>query len=206
MVVFHFYQKIQNDNTNYSKYPDSYWFHLSTSKQETYPPGNDHICHQTGSLEKHHRLKSAFLRRYVSSQEKKIVHRNQNTPRGPATWRIIPVSKWVITTVSKSPPSKWPKWLINGGVLSTYQLGWSSKQVPPAKQSPQTPRSYGLRGNLHHNIGEARSQQKQILNIRWVNPSTDRIPHERWNMATWTRGNGLVNIPIPWILWVYTKQ
>ena len=36
------------------------------------------------------------------------------------TWRIIPVSKWLITMVSKSPnwgysPYKWPKWLINGG-------------------------------------------------------------------------------------------
>ena len=36
------------------------------------------------------------------------------------TWRIIPFSKWLITMVSKSPnwgcsPSKWPKWLINGG-------------------------------------------------------------------------------------------
>ena len=36
------------------------------------------------------------------------------------TWMIIPVSKWLITMVSKSPnwgcsPSKWLKWLINGG-------------------------------------------------------------------------------------------
>ena len=36
------------------------------------------------------------------------------------TWRIIPVSKWLVTMVSKSPkwgysPYKWPKWLINGG-------------------------------------------------------------------------------------------
>ena len=36
------------------------------------------------------------------------------------TWRIIPISKWLVTMVSKSPnwgcsPSKWPKWLINGG-------------------------------------------------------------------------------------------
>ena len=36
------------------------------------------------------------------------------------TWRIIPVSKWLITMVSKSPkwgysPYKWPKWLVNGG-------------------------------------------------------------------------------------------
>ena len=35
-------------------------------------------------------------------------------------WRIIPVGKWLITMVSKSPkwgysPYKWPKWLINGG-------------------------------------------------------------------------------------------
>ena len=35
-------------------------------------------------------------------------------------WMIIPVSKWSITMVSKSPnwgcsPSKWLKWLINGG-------------------------------------------------------------------------------------------
>ena len=36
------------------------------------------------------------------------------------TWRIIPVTKWLITMVSKSPkwgcsPYKWPKLLINGG-------------------------------------------------------------------------------------------
>ena len=35
------------------------------------------------------------------------------------TWRTIPVSKWLITMVSKSPkwgysPYKWPKWLVNG--------------------------------------------------------------------------------------------
>ena len=35
-------------------------------------------------------------------------------------WRIIPVSKWLITMVSKSPkwgysPYKWPKWLVNRG-------------------------------------------------------------------------------------------
>ena len=37
----------------------------------------------------------------------------------PPTWRIIPVSKWLITMVSKSPkwgysPYKWPKWLLVG--------------------------------------------------------------------------------------------
>ena len=42
-----------------------------------------------------------------------------NEARGVA-WRIIPVSKWLVTMVSKSPkwgysPYKWPKWLINGG-------------------------------------------------------------------------------------------
>ena len=36
------------------------------------------------------------------------------------TWRITPVSKWLVTMVSKSPkwgysPFKLPKWLINGG-------------------------------------------------------------------------------------------
>ena len=36
------------------------------------------------------------------------------------TWRIPPLSKWLVTMVSKSPkwgysPYKWPKWLINGG-------------------------------------------------------------------------------------------
>ena len=36
------------------------------------------------------------------------------------TWRIIQVSKWLITMVSKSPtwgysPYKWPKWLVNRG-------------------------------------------------------------------------------------------
>ena len=39
---------------------------------------------------------------------------------GGTTWRIIPVSKWLVTMVSKSrkwgySPYKWPKWLINGG-------------------------------------------------------------------------------------------
>ena len=42
---------------------------------------------------------------------------SKKSPTGP-TWRIIPVSKWLITMVSKSPkwgysPSKWPKWLLN---------------------------------------------------------------------------------------------
>ena len=37
-----------------------------------------------------------------------------------STWRIIPVSKWLVTIVSKSPkwgysPYEWPEWLINGG-------------------------------------------------------------------------------------------
>ncbi len=41
----------------------------------------------------------------------------------PGTWRTIPLSKWLITMVSKSPkwcysPYTLPKWLINGG----YQL------------------------------------------------------------------------------------
>ena len=36
------------------------------------------------------------------------------------TWRIIPISKWLITMVRKSPtwgycPSKSPKWLLSGG-------------------------------------------------------------------------------------------
>ena len=40
--------------------------------------------------------------------------------KGAGTWRIIPLSKWLVTMVSKSlkwscSPSKWPKWLINGG-------------------------------------------------------------------------------------------
>ena len=39
---------------------------------------------------------------------------------GILTWRTIPVSKWLITMVSKSPkwgysPYKWPKWLVNRG-------------------------------------------------------------------------------------------
>ncbi len=39
---------------------------------------------------------------------------------GSPTWRIIPVSQWLITMASKSPkwdysPYKCPKWLINGG-------------------------------------------------------------------------------------------
>ena len=47
------------------------------------------------------------------------------TPLGPknflpSTWRIIPVSKWLITMVSKSPkwgysPYKWPKWSVKRG-------------------------------------------------------------------------------------------
>ena len=48
---------------------------------------------------------------------------NKNRPLeivGIVAWRIIPVSKWLITTVSKSPnwgcsPYTWPKWLIHGG-------------------------------------------------------------------------------------------
>ena len=57
--------------------------------------------------------------------------------------RITSVSKWLIRMFSKSPkwgysPSKWPKLLINGGLLlTTYKLRWSSKcsllLVPPNK-------------------------------------------------------------------------
>ena len=41
-------------------------------------------------------------------------------PRLETTWRIIPVSKWLITMVSKSPKRgyssyKRPKWLVNRG-------------------------------------------------------------------------------------------
>ena len=44
------------------------------------------------------------------------------------TWRIIPFSKWLITMISKSPnwgcsPSKWPKWLVNGGVTTYLPTG-----------------------------------------------------------------------------------
>ncbi len=44
----------------------------------------------------------------------------QNHTLGGSSQLIIPVSKWLLTIVSKSPnwgcsPSKWPKWLINGG-------------------------------------------------------------------------------------------
>ena len=49
------------------------------------------------------------------------------------TW-IIPVSKWLITMVSKSPtwgysPYKWPKRLVNGGLLTTL-TNWDD---PPSR-------------------------------------------------------------------------
>ena len=48
-----------------------------------------------------------------------------------STWRIIPVGKWLVSMVSKSPkqgcsPSKWPKWLINVG----YYLLTNSDDPP----------------------------------------------------------------------------
>ena len=53
------------------------------------------------------------------------------------TWRIIPLSKWLIAMVSKSPnwgcsPSKWPKWLINRG----YEL--LTKWDDPPSTLPET--------------------------------------------------------------------
>ena len=48
---------------------------------------------------------------------------------GGATWRIIQVSKWLITMVSKSPsPSKWPifmacKWAVIRSPLTS--TGWT---------------------------------------------------------------------------------
>ena len=47
----------------------------------------------------------------------------EKNPYKPPTWRIIPVSKWLITMVIASPLSRvglvmnyeWPEWLINGG-------------------------------------------------------------------------------------------
>ena len=59
-----------------------------------------------------------------------------NTPyRVWGAWRIIPLSKWLITMVSKSPnwgysPYKWPKWLINGGDPK-YLLTGMILQVSP---------------------------------------------------------------------------
>ena len=51
------------------------------------------------------------------------------------TWRIIPVSKWLRTIVSKSPNwgyslSKWPKWLINGGYYWYLLTNWDD---PPSR-------------------------------------------------------------------------
>ena len=63
--------------------------------------------------------------------------------KGTGAWRIIPLSKWLITMVSKSPkwgnsPYKWLNWLVNGG----YQLltNWDdgNLRVPPyATFTPQ---------------------------------------------------------------------
>ena len=55
------------------------------------------------------------------------------------TWRIIPVSKWLVTMVSKSPkwgysPYKWPKWLINGGDPNDLLTGMIL-QVPSWERS-----------------------------------------------------------------------
>ncbi len=56
-------------------------------------------------------------------------------------WRIIPTSKWVITMDHgdrKSPkwgcgtPSKWPKWLINGGYPP-----WNQQFAPENRPSPK---------------------------------------------------------------------
>ena len=46
--------------------------------------------------------------------------KNRWTKKKESAWMIIPVTKWLTTLVSKSPkwgcsPSKWAKWLINGG-------------------------------------------------------------------------------------------
>ena len=45
------------------------------------------------------------------------------------TWRIIPISKWLIIMVSKSPnwrcsTSKWPRWLIIGGDPNHLRSSW----------------------------------------------------------------------------------
>ncbi len=51
-----------------------------------------------------------------------------NSPNTNHAWRIIPVRKWLITMVSKSPNwgcsnSKWPKLLINGGDPNYLRTG-----------------------------------------------------------------------------------
>ena len=59
------------------------------------------------------------------------------------TWRIIPVSKWLITMVSFRPLSRFiplpngrTPWLVNGGDPNHLQvLGWSSKYPPPSSSS-----------------------------------------------------------------------
>ena len=58
---------------------------------------------------------------------------------------------------------------------------------------------------LHSYAHVSWSRSVPTLHQRWTQTSGSlpgSMLHERWKMATWTRGNDLVNIPVPWILWV----
>ena len=69
------------------------------------------------------------------------------------TWRIIPISKWLITMVCKSPnwgysPSKSPKWLRNGGY---YLLtNWDD---------PQSRELIGKKHVLPHRVAEFEEEE-----------------------------------------------
>ncbi len=86
---------------------------------------------------------------------------NQNTG---ISWRIIPVSK-LATMVSKSPnwgcsPSKWPKWLVNGGGPNYLLTGGPSFKYLIGRFSSRTLRNHK---ETVEKIGDAHPLKNPII-------------------------------------------
>lgn len=57
---------------------------------------------------------------------------------------------------------------------------------------------------LHQAFNNLESLPLKQPSLRPIGSMGDLPTLYRWKVATWKRGNGLVDIPIPWILWVWT--
>ena len=89
--------------------------------------------------------------------------------REKSTWRIIPVSKWLITMVSKSPkevcsPSKWPFHSLEKGVI--LPLG-SPRMILQDTGNIQRRLTKRPIGNLSNFVGRQDFQQL-LQNLRFV--------------------------------------
>ena len=80
-----------------------------------------------------------------------------------STWRIIPVSKRLITMVGKSPkwgysPYKWPKWFINRG---DPNIGMILQVLNPGKSFQNGPVNNSQPGKIRGMSSKVKRRQKQ---------------------------------------------